>query len=208
MKFAMKRHRAAYALTAAVSAAATALLGGGGSAARAQDDDVPAGRPSDPFRVKIGTWIPSDRGGTRDLGYSFIAFGVGYDIRQTTRAMPNVYEVYFDYLKRPKTSNGIRTEAEMYGIGLTDRIYLTPRGGQSTYYVGAGAGIYHVRTNLRQTAGRASEYTTNLGAKFLGGAEFGRGLFGELEYNFVPAPKLAGERVRLTGTQLRLGIRF
>ena len=40
------------------------------------------------------------------------------------------------------------------------------------------------------------------------GAEFTSGVFGEVDYTFAPRPSIFGDKVNLSGTQIRIGYHF
>lgn len=212
MKFATKRWRAA-ALALTTGAAATLLAVGPVSRAQAASDGSPW---YEPISVKAGLWMPSDAGTRRTLGYSFPAFGISYDIKKTSTAMPNKYEIYLDYFSRSKSRDVVvgdetirdRAQGQMYAIGVADRIYFSPRSADYRFYAGAGVGIYHVRAEASIGGDKVHEYKTSFGGKFLAGTELSGGVFAQLEYAFIPEPKIDGERFKLSGTQLQLGYRF
>jgi opacity protein-like surface antigen len=205
MTVSSRRGVAAAALTAGILTALTA----GGSTAHAQALDT---YPAHPFAVRFGLYMPSN-GTTRDqLGVSFPEVGLSYDFRETGSRLPSTYSVYLDYFLRAKTTGPdnfrLRSQAQMFGVGIADRYYLRPANTSCQPYLGAGVGLYRARASSSDPGGSASEYKTAIGGKLLAGAEVRAGLFGEIEYNFLPEPKLVQNRVHLSGAAFRIGYRF
>ena len=198
---------------AMIAAGVTASVLGGTTAARAQGLDAPSSaRSEQPFRLKIGGYLPTNGNARDTLGINWIAFGAGYDLPKKNALKPSTYEIYFDYFDRTKnTGSGnlaLRSEAQLFAIGVADRYYIMPASSEFQPYFGAGAGIYRVRAKTNFVGGQGEQHKTSIGAKFFTGAQIAGGLFGEVEYNVLPEPKLNGRRVRLSGYQLRLGYRF
>lgn len=190
------------------SAVALTLFTGAllGSAAQAQDSVVPAQKK---WRIKVGGYLPEAEQQQRALGQYFLAFGLGYDLGKTTTTAPLIYEVYFDILDRAKNSNFGRTQFQNYGLGLAGRYLFTDANQTYRPYAGAGVGLYYTRLKQdRQNGDFSNRSRTSIGGKFLVGVEHKSGLFGDLEYNFLPRPKVFGQKINLDGFQLRLGYRF
>ena len=197
-----------FAAVAGTLAAAFGVLGT--TAAQAQDDPNIIVPTQKKFRVKIGGYFP-ESGRQRDaLGRNFVSFGLGYDLGKTSTTVPVVYEIYADYLRRSKTSGDFgRTGLGAFGVGLAARYFFTDANQMYKPYAGAGVGIYsiHLKQDL-PTGAFSNKREIGLGGKFLLGTEMNNGIFGELEYNFLPRPSIFGNDINLNGLQLRLGYRF
>ncbi len=196
-----------FGAAAALATVAVATVSTTTAHAQSIDEVVPTQKK---FRVKVGGYFPQASAQQDALGQNFISFGLGYDIAKTTSATPVVYEIYADYLERTKkTTDFGRTEFETFGLGLAARYLFTDANKKYRPYAGAGVGLYFNRLKIDQPDGDFSNrHVTGLGGKFLLGTEMNNGIFGELEYNFLPRPKAFSNKVNLDGFQFRIGYRF
>jgi hypothetical protein len=169
--------------------------------------------PNAPWSVTAGLYLPSN-GTTRDqLAIDWLSYGASYDFKSTGTRTPSTYSVYLDYFNQVKTTTVtdallLRSQAKMAGLGIADRYYFVPKYAPFQPYVGAGFGFYDVHADVESGGGSASEYKSAVGAKFLAGAQISSGIFLQGEYNWIPEPKIDGNRIHLSGYQLRAGYRF
>lgn len=191
--------------TAVAALFATALMTTLTGAARAQSSSI-----REPFRIKVGGFLPYDTDTKDALGTNFLSLGVGYDLKKTYGFLPTVVEAYFDWYKRPKNTIDFgRVEAFVFGGGLAARFLITENDRTYTPYFGAGVGLYSANVSQDTGSGSDSAQRITVGGKFLIGAELKKHpFFGELEYNFLPHPSIFGSDVALSGYQLRVGYRF
>jgi opacity protein-like surface antigen len=202
--------------------AALAIAGVLASGAYAQESSAVT-KVQKPFSVKIGGAFFND-GDTKDaIGNSTFTVGLGYDFLKTKATNPIIVQGYLDYFapksrERSVTAGGVTNTIESkleyaFGLGVAGRYaFITEPTANFVPYAGLGLGFYSlkVKTDVSSVGGsspfsNAESNTKNgLGGKIFAGVEIKQGIFGELEYNFLPKV----EDADLSSFGARIGYRF
>ena len=133
--------------------------------ASAQTKDV-----EKPFRVQVGSFMPSKAALKSAVGKNWTSFGVAYELQKKKGVeKPLIYGVYVDYAtkKRGGVSNNLT------GIGAQARYLLGSPTDHDHAYVIGGIGSY----TFKRTG---SSYKSKIGFKAGGGYEMNNGLYGEV----------------------------
>lgn len=169
-----------------------------------------------PFTVKLGGLFPKD-------GDATLSVGLGYDFLKTKSDNPLLLQGYVDYFSSSSDDvngpNGARIKNKFeygVGVGVAARymfIQATPKQTVAPYGF-LGLGVYSVKGknevttpiqfDQSTTVASRSKTKTGLGGKVGVGAELKSGVFGEVEYNFLPEVN----DIKASGLGVRVGYRF
>jgi hypothetical protein len=172
-----------------------------------------------PFTVKLGALFLADK----DAGDTALTLGIGYDFLKTKSTNPLILQGYLDYIagtEKSTTVGNVTAKAQLeygIGVGVAARYKLMQENAGSagfSPYGFLGLGVYSVKVKGEVRTGATgsipastvsgSDTKTGLGGKLGLGAEMKSGIFGELEYNFLPSL----EGYNPSGFGARIGYRF
>lgn len=206
--------------------AALAIAGVFASGAYAQGTDtMPVQKP---FSVKIGGAFFTDSDTKDAIGNSTFTVGLGYDFTKTNATMPIILQGYIDYFapksnERSVTAQGntgfIRQELEYaFGVGVAGRYaFITEPTANVVPYAGLGLGYYSVKVRYEETVTSGAEQIASdsvspsksgLGGKIFAGVETKQGIFGEIDFSFLPEVELKSLSYKTSNLGLRIGYRF
>lgn len=198
-----------------VAAAAAALVTSFGATSARADDTTKVVKP---FAIRLGGEFVSD-GDTKDFfGSSHFNVGVSYDFLKTKATQPIIVSGYGDYFFESKKTNSfplvedegglvdVTSKASAWGVGVSARSLFGKAGASIVPYAGLGLGVYSTmfKSTSADPDSNGSETKTSVGGKIFVGVESNSGLFGEVNYHFLPKDGDAN----ISGPGVAVGFRF
>ncbi|MDR3707218.1 MAG: hypothetical protein P4L33_02880 [Capsulimonadaceae bacterium] len=151
----------------------------------------------EPIVLRLGVEWPNDAATRTWAGYAPVYAGIDYAIGQTGPVGTSISSLYLDYWGGAVNGGDVN----VYGFGLSDRVYATPAGGTpgqtgQQYFTGGGFGAYQISDS--------NGNGTVFGVKLFGGVEFSQKVILQLGYNLLPAKT----GLNPSGFNLQLGLRM
>ena len=152
---------------------------------------------SQPIRVELGGFFPTDSSVTSTLRKAALAGGVSYDLYSGKQASsPTAAGLYVD--ASYNSSGGLHLT--QVGVGVDGRLYAAGSNYGGQFYVGAGIGAYFMNAN----GFFSSTNNTRIGGKIFVGYEFSQGFFAEGGYTYIASVN----GINPSGFQALLGYKF